>query len=660
MSLPRTTRIAIVGAGRGGSALLDLFADNPSVTIAVVVDVDPEAPGMKKARERGIPTETNVGTVFAHTADVVIEVTGQPTVQAELLRLKPPNVEILGASSARLMWDILEKIQQNLTEITALHTIMTAVGQSLDLVVVQEAALTAAMEATQTRRGVIRLLDEETQDLVIAAHRGLSQRYTQGRERLPLQESLAAPAAQQGMVVVVRTEDYPNEHPARAALMDEGIKVFANAPLTARDRLVGYLAVFDPPDGTFPRSQLILLQTMGQQIGLAIDHARVYGQLARAFRELKAAQAKLIASERLTALGEMASGVAHDFNNRLMVILGRTQLLLLKAGDPDLSRGLQLIEQTALESAETVRRMLEFTRRRHDQPSAPIQLASLVEEIIEETRSKTQAQGIALETALEPVPPVLGHAQELREVLTNLISNAVDATPSGGRIILRTWSAGDQVEVSVEDTGVGMSEATAARAFEPFFTTKGPNRAGLGLSLAYGIIVRHQGQIRVSSQEGRGTKVTILFPAAGEAQPTPPSTPQVSPVRILVIDDDEAVREALKEMLATRAHQVTEAASGPEGLALLETTGFDLVFTDLRMPGMTGWEVARQVKARRPGTPVVLITGWGAAIDPNQLQTSEVDRILFKPLQMEELLDTVQVLATGSGREPPRANAVPN
>jgi signal transduction histidine kinase/ActR/RegA family two-component response regulator len=662
MNVPRLSRIGIVGAGRGGSALLDLFSEAPHVTVAIVVDLDPRAPGLQRAQARGIPTSTDLRTVFAHAVDVVIEVTGRPEVQADLLRLKPLDVEILGASSARLMWEILAKTQQTLAEVSALHSVTKAVGQSLDLADVQEAALAAAMEVTQTRTGVIRLLSEETGELVITAHRGVSKSFIQRFERLPLRESPAAQALQERGATVSRVEDYPEGSPLRAALLDDGIKVVATTPLRSRDRVVGFLAVSDPPASTFFPSQLILLQAMGQQIGLAIDNARVHNRLTQAFEELKATQEHLVWSERLTALGEMASGVAHDFNNRLAVILGRTQLLLMKTDDPNLIRDLQLIEQTALKSAETVRRVLEFTRRRRDQPSSPVHMTDLIEEVVEGTRGKwkdeAQAHGvtISLETALEPVPPILGHAPELREVLTNLIFNSVEAMPLGGRIVLRTRSAGNQVQIEVEDTGFGMSEAIQARAFEPFFTTKSKG-AGLGLSVAYGIISRHGGQIQVASREGRGTTVTILLPVAGEAASVPSrssGTPGIGPpARILVIDDEEPVRVALTEILATHSHLVTEAGSGPEGLALLEATHFDLVFTDLGMPGMTGWEVARRVKTLRPETPVVLITGWGPAVDPHELQKKSVERILFKPFRMEELLDTVQALVKGSSRPPP-------
>jgi CheY-like chemotaxis protein/anti-sigma regulatory factor (Ser/Thr protein kinase) len=260
-----------------------------------------------------------------------------------------------------------------------------------------------------------------------------------------------------------------------------------------------------------------------------------------------------------------------------------------------------------------------------------------------------------VETALEPVPPVPGQAAELREVLINLIFNAVEAMPLGGGIVLKTRLVGDRVEITVDDTGFGMSKAVQSRAFEPFYTTKSRG-TGLGLSVAYGIIARHRGEILVASREGRGTTVTILLPVASEAPPAEPvpslAAPPVPPARILVIDDEAGVRDALMEMLSTHSHLVTGAASGPEGLALLERHHFDLVLTDLGMPGMTGWEVARRVKAHRPETPVVLITGWGASIDADQQRRSGVDLILFKPFQMEELFSALQVLAGGSKRKP--------
>jgi CheY-like chemotaxis protein len=243
-------------------------------------------------------------------------------------------------------------------------------------------------------------------------------------------------------------------------------------------------------------------------------------------------------------------------------------------------------------------------------------------------------------TQLEPVSPVDGHPAELRQVLTNLILNAVDALPRGGTITIATRAAAGAVEVSVADTGVGMSEEVRRRIFEPFFSTKGPKGTGLGLAMVYGIVARHGGEVVVLSREGHGSTFTIRLPlGSGRAEPgtAPLALAANAGARVLVIDDEEHVREALADMLRLTHHEVVVASQGFEGLEHFRAAPFDLVMTDLAMPGMSGWQVAQAVKALRPGVPVVLVTGWGVELPGEQLRANGVDRVMTKPFRIEEV-----------------------
>jgi CheY-like chemotaxis protein len=318
--------------------------------------------------------------------------------------------------------------------------------------------------------------------------------------------------------------------------------------------------------------------------------------------------------------------------------------------DPTLVRWLQVIEQAALDGAQTVRQIQEFTRVRRDQPTQTVDLNQVVRDAVEMTRTRWQAEtqsrglDVGVVVKLEAVPPVDGQPAELREALTNLILNAVDALPKGGAITVATRPAGDAVEVSVADTGLGMSEAVRRRIFEPFFSTKGPKGTGLGLAMAYGIVSRHRGQIAVESEEGAGSTFTLRLPAGRDRAPAPPPPPLLTAapaVRVLVIDDEASVRDILADMLRVQRHEVVVAEDGAEGVRRFREGAFDLVMTDLAMPGMSGWQVAQTVKGLRPGVPVVLVTGWGVEVPPDQLRAGGVDRVMAKPFGFEDVRKVV-------------------
>jgi signal transduction histidine kinase/ActR/RegA family two-component response regulator len=387
---------------------------------------------------------------------------------------------------------------------------------------------------------------------------------------------------------------------------------------------------------------------------------RLEEQVAERTRELRAAlsavdesQQRVVQGERLRALGEMAGGVAHDFNNLLAAILGRVRLLLDGTKDPEVRRHLDVIEQVAVDAARTVRRIQEFSRMRRARPFQPVDLSQIVREVAEITRPRwrdeAQARGIAYEIRVEtpPVPPAAGDPSELREALTNIVLNALDAMPAGGRLELRAGGDEHGVHAVVADTGSGMSESVRQRVFDPFFTTKAEKGTGLGLSVAYGIVTRHGGRIDLWSEHGRGSTFTVWLPVARDLPESPVAEPPVSPQphgRILLIDDDPEVRETLTEMLTGLGQAVTACADGASGLARFQDEPFDLVLTDLGMPRQSGWDVAKLVKQRRPDVPVGLITGWADQIAPDEAAARGVDGLVAKPFTRDELAAALATL----------------
>ncbi len=374
-------------------------------------------------------------------------------------------------------------------------------------------------------------------------------------------------------------------------------------------------------------------------------------RLEHALEELQTAQQQVVQQERLRALGTMASGIAHDFNNALAAILGFTELLLHRPENLNdkakVIRYLELMNTAAKDAGHIVNRLREFYRHREEgEVFMPVDLNRLVEEAISLTQPKWKAQAeargvtITAETELQELPPVFGNAADLREVLTNLMFNAVDAMTQGGKITLRTRADEAHVTLEITDTGTGMTEEVRRRCLEPFFTTKGVHGTGLGLSMVYGIIQRHEGTVDIRTELGKGTTFIISLPVRAEAQPPQEteSTPApAAPLRVLLVDDEELVRKILNEFLIGDGHDVTLAANGEEALVKFRDGQFDLVFVDRAMPGMSGDQVAAAIKGASPAMPIIMLTGFGGMMEASDETPSGVDLVVGKPVTMAKL-----------------------
>jgi PAS domain S-box-containing protein len=367
---------------------------------------------------------------------------------------------------------------------------------------------------------------------------------------------------------------------------------------------------------------------------------------------------QMLQSEKLTALGQLAGGIAHDFNNLLQSILGYAQILQRNPGNPELlRRGLSVIESAATDGAETVRRIQEFARLRPEEPFVTLDLNQVIREAIAITRPRWETRmaerGIKIELALELTGTLLtrGRPAQLGEVMTNLIMNALDAMPTGGSLKISTRAQGPEwVSATVADTGMGIPEAVRRRIFDPFFTTKGEAGTGLGLSVSYSIVKRHGGEIRVESQEGRGTTFTLLLPVGTQIEPTAPFSAEGATRRrgrILLVDDDPKVLAILSETLKEDDHMVTPALGGASGLAVFSRGSHDLVLTNIGMTALNGWELAERVRAADPTVPVAFITGWGLREeDRERARRLGIRACLFKPVKPADLLLAVQEALT--------------
>jgi len=399
-----------------------------------------------------------------------------------------------------------------------------------------------------------------------------------------------------------------------------------------------------------------LLETRFLHLGMQQQNARLEDQvrertarLEDALHELRSTQEQVVKQERLRALGMMAGGIAHDFNNALTMMLGYGELLLpwLKQhGSPREQAYLNHIVAAAQDATHVVSRLSQFYRpAENNEIRVAVDLNEIAAQVISLTapkwKGRSLAEGVQIEvqTELRDIPLVAANAAELREVMTNLIFNAVDAMPAGGLVTIATTQLDDGVALTVTDTGTGMSESERERCLEPFFTTKGERGTGLGLAVVYGIIQRHGGTIEIASEKGVGTTFAIHLPATtAEKEAAKPVTQRLDrTLRVLVVDDQEIICELIAEHLASDGHTTASAADGHEALELFRDGFFDLVITDQSMPMMNGVQLGAAIKAISPETPVVLLTGFGDEMLAIGGHPPGIDLVLGKPVSHADL-----------------------
>jgi PAS domain S-box-containing protein len=370
--------------------------------------------------------------------------------------------------------------------------------------------------------------------------------------------------------------------------------------------------------------------------------------------ERKLAQARAARSDKLRALGELAAGVAHNLNNSLTVIQGRAQLLLMRSAEAGNKKSLEIITQAVGDCSQTLRRLLDFSRRESTRHPMPVDLSELISSSVEIARPKWQASSAERTGIIEvrvdtPAPAfALGDSAELREVVLNLIFNAVDAMPNGGTIEAGTRMEGKTARFWIADTGGGIPAEVMARIFEPFYTTKGERGTGLGLSASHGIIENHSGEINVISEPGKGTRFEVSLPLheATSSEPAIPvaQTGSTQPARVLVVEDEEKVRVLLNEAFRAEGHDVTEASTGAEALNFLDKCEFDLMVCDLGLPELSGLHVARWVKEFRPDLPVIIATGFAEMIAEEDYQKARIDDVIRKPYSLADVLNRANMV----------------
>jgi signal transduction histidine kinase len=386
-------------------------------------------------------------------------------------------------------------------------------------------------------------------------------------------------------------------------------------------------------------------------------------ELKKMLEEQKQMQEKITQQDRLAALGRIASGIAHDINNTLSPISIYSQVILEQEKNlsGESKKFLGLILKAATDIENTILRMRQFynDEKPADSIFTNISVEDAVKDAIDISRNKVASVrekngiAIAIDAVMEKgMPPMAGIESEIRSVLVNLLFNAADAMDKDGHISIRARIKDPHIIIEIEDEGTGMDEEQKKHCLDPFYTTKGTEGSGLGLSSVHGIVQRHNGKLEIESTKGKGTKISLLLSIGDPVKSGPPDATtidELSNLHILIIDDEPIVRDVLQVMLELNGHQIVAASSGEEGVALYNSaqnggTKFDLVISDLGMPGMDGKAVAKKIKEINRNMPFILLSGWGKLMKEDIEDDSNIDAVLGKPLKLPELESAMQVL----------------
>jgi signal transduction histidine kinase len=351
-------------------------------------------------------------------------------------------------------------------------------------------------------------------------------------------------------------------------------------------------------------------------------------------------------------LGYLTDGMTHAVNNLLATILGRTQLLLERSPDFEIRGELEEIESAATAGARVIQRIQNYSRVGANKRQI-VDVNQLLRDASEVTRfiwrDRSESQGVVIDVVKDfaEVPSVMANPAELRRVFVAIIMNAVEALPAGGLITLRTERKANQVIASITDNGVGMGADIITNAPQSFFTTKDTPHIGLGLSVSAKIVAAHNGELAIESQPENGTTVHVSLPIARES-PVEEGATKVSPSRpanVLIIDNESSVRTLLSRLLKLQGHTVVLADGGNEGITAFKAGKFDAVLTDLGMPEVSGWDVAREIKKINPTVLVALTTGWPIDLTSEELKAKHVDRIINKPFDLPLLYSLIDEAA---------------
>lgn len=567
------------------------------------------------------------------------------------------------------------KVQSQLERLNLLHQITRAIGERQDLSSIFQVAIGSIEEQLPVDFCCLGLYDKVANELVISSVGGGSARLA---VELSMMEEAHIAIDQNGLSRCVRGQlvyepDISQSNFAFPLRLSRGgLHSLVVVPLQVESNVFGVVVAARRKVDAFSSGECEFLRQLSEHVALASHQAQLHASLQKAYDDLRLSQQTVMQQERLSALGQMASGIAHDINNALSPATLYLSLLLAdeeNPPEPHVREYLETVQCAVEDVAATVARMREFYRPMEArQPLVPVDLNRMVKQVIDLTRAKwkdmmiERGLDVSMRTDLAmELPSITAAENEIREALINLVFNAVDAMPEGGSIVIKTllldtppnsdkgW-VGRFVAVEVSDTGLGMDEATRQRCLEPFFTTKGERGNGLGLAMVYGVVQRHCADVQIESALGKGTTVRLCFPLPEEGMidGTPLVERLVAPrgLRILVVDDDPLLLRSMGDILEAEGHVPVLANGGMVGIDLFmksleDQKPFSVVFTDLGMPRVDGRKVAAAIKQAEPTMPIIMLTGWGERLVTEGGRPKDVDMVVSKPPKVSELREAL-------------------
>ncbi len=568
-------------------------------------------------------------------------------------------------------------IRRFASKLTTMIEVMLDVNPERGSVHLLETFLACGRKIFNARFGAVAVFDETTKELTHLVTSGF-----EGQVYLDATDALSgvpgALLARDGVLRVAAADiawapdAFPIAHPSPLSFMGTAVAV--------GERTQGWIYFADRIEGDFNDEDERILATVAAQLAVSYANSTVFDLLQhhaaklqieimrreKAENEIRSREDQLAQARKMEAVGQLTGGIAHDFNNLLTVIKGNAEHLGETLRDESSRAQVRLIEEASDRGADLVRRLLAFARKQELNPEI-VDLNAQLGSFLKLVR-RTVAEDIGLRLVPgEALPPVFADPGSLENALLNLTLNARDAMPAGGTITISTSflqlnggeipesdiKPGRYVAVAVTDTGTGMDKDVAARAFDPFFTTKEVGKGtGLGLSMVYGFVKQSGGHAQILSEPGKGTTIKLFLPAARgvtavfDAREAAPVTPLTIPApanvpgkgRVLLVEDDRLVREDVAARLALMGYAVTAVPTAADALAALKGATFDLVMTDVIMPGrMNGGDLAREVLARWPATKVLATSGYTESALMGKVTLPEGVRFLAKPYSRKEL-----------------------
>jgi signal transduction histidine kinase/ActR/RegA family two-component response regulator len=560
------------------------------------------------------------------------------------------------------------KAHAQVERLSLLHQITRAIGERQDLDSIFQVVVRSVESQLPVDFACLCLYDELDRKLTVAAV-GLNSQALAFELAMPVRAQVDIDGNGLSQCVRGRLVYEPDitalDFPFPQRLARGGLCSLVAAPLQVESKVFGVLVVARFQAQAFVSGECEFLRQLSEHAALAVHQAQLYGALQAAYDDLRQSQQAIMQQERLRALGQMASGIAHDINNALSPVALYTESMLeTETSLSSTARNyLEVIQRAVEDVTHTIARMREFYREREPQLALlPVRLNDLVQQVMDLTKARwsdmAMQRGVVIDVRTElPVdlPAIMGVESELREALINLVFNAVDALPGDGVLTVRTRAmasanGGGGVAIEVEDNGVGMDPETRRRCLEPFFTTKGERGTGLGLAMVYGVVQRHGGEASIRSAPGEGTTMCLTFPlpTATPAVQTEKKIDKTVPprLRLLLIDDDPVLLKALRDALEADGHLPVIANDGQAGIDAFRSAHdrgeiFAAVITDLGMPYIDGRKVAAEIKAMSPSMPVILLTGWGQGLIADADIPAHVDQVLGKPPKLRELREAL-------------------